>query len=116
MAKRTLRKCRKKIARMTTVEQIELATGSDKLRLIGAEIDRVKGEISRLSGLQSTDDQAETIEVEELASKYDVREETLRKNINVRLGKSAVIRVGKKWVLRKTLWLEYLKTLESLAQ
>ena len=102
---------------------VESTTGTAKLTVLAAAIDDIKHSQSKLAekvhdlaAVRSTnlsyDSEIETLELSELATKYSVTEETLRKQIRSTLGYDAVIKVGKRWVIRKTNFLSYLRKRE----
>lgn len=110
----------------TTIEMVEGATGSAKLQILAAFIDQVRqdqaamsermGELALSCGAGSYDVEIETLELSELADRYGATVGTMRKQICSVVGKDAVIKVGKKWVIRKTLFLDFLKTLEGQSE
>ena len=76
-------------------------------------VDHLSEELRCLQEKTSLDDQIETLDVCELAEQYNVSFETLRKQITGVMGDSAVFKVGKKWVIRKRKFLDYLQIKES---
>ena len=94
---------------MSFLDTIERATGRDKFTVIAAQLDH----ITELAESRSIDDRIATLDVEILAEDHDVTFETMRSQLRIRLGRNAVFRLGKKWVIRKIKFLQYLQCLES---
>lgn len=97
----------------STLKLVEEAVGLQKFEVLATAIDQ----LSRLRQSEGAnegtlDDQIAVLDLEELATQFAVTGETLRKNLCAALGKGAVFRVGKKWVIRKQRFLEYLRRQE----
>ena len=110
-----------------TIEMVESALGTAKLTVLAAAIDQLNDSQTRLServhklaavsGTNPTyDAEIETLEMSALAEQYGVSVDTLRKQIRDVLGELAVIKVGKKWVIRKVNFLDFLRKLEGQAK
>ncbi|MCB1089103.1 MAG: hypothetical protein KDM63_18855, partial [Verrucomicrobiae bacterium] len=97
--------------------------GTDKLLVLAASIDLVRHEqaamsermheLASRSGSGTCELEIETLDLSDLAKQYDTSVGTLRKQIAAATGSDAAIKVGKKWVIRKTVFLDFLKTLEG---
>tara|TARA_R110002096_G_scaffold427509_1_gene638262 strand:+ start:1617 stop:1943 length:327 start_codon:yes stop_codon:yes gene_type:complete len=99
----------------TTSELVSKAVGMEKLIILGQAIDLNTKRIDSIGGRESMDDQLETIEIQSLAQQYGVKPDTMRRNLCLTLGDNAVIRIGKKWVIRKIQFLKFLQILETPA-
>lgn len=107
----------------TTIEMVEGATGTAKLLVLAASIDQVRQDQAAMSekmhelasarSASSYDTEIETLEVSELAEQYGTTIGTMRKQVCGVVGRDAVIRIGKKWVIRKSVFLDFLRTLEG---
>ena len=97
----------------TTLQQVEKALGTDKFVVLASAVDHVIEAQSCLQEKNTIDDQIETLDMHELARQYNVSFDTLRKQINGVLGDSAVFKVGRKWVIRKRRFLDFLQARES---
>lgn len=91
---------------MATIHLVDSAVGLDKFAVLAKEIDRVAERVLMVS--VSLDNELETLCMRELSSKYGVTIETMRKQICAQMGNGAVYRVGKYWVIRKRMFLDYL--------
>jgi hypothetical protein len=100
-------------AMATTTELIKLALGTEKFSVLANAIDLLDGRFASILSSQPIDAQIETIDFDQLAAQNGISPITLRKKINSSLGRDAVVRPGKKLVIRKTAWLEYLQRLEA---
>ncbi|MEQ1842449.1 MAG: hypothetical protein ABL994_18775 [Verrucomicrobiales bacterium] len=97
----------------TTTDLVQKSLGTEKFLVLAHAIDFLDERVGSLSSSQPIDTQIETLDLEELAALNSISSETLRKKINASLDKQAVVRPGKRWVIRKALWLEYLQRLEA---
>ncbi|MCB1064502.1 MAG: hypothetical protein KDN20_16485 [Verrucomicrobiae bacterium] len=108
----------------TTMEVVGSALGSAKLTVLAAAIDQLIEAQTRLSEkvhqqavagstASNNDAEIETLELSALAEQYGVSTDTLRKQIRDVLGDHAVIKVGKKRVIRKVVFLDFLRRLEG---
>ena len=93
---------------MSFLSTIERATGKDKFTVIGAQFDV----LMELAESRSIDEKIATLDVEELAKSHDVAFDTMRNQLRSVLGRNAVFRLGKRWLVRKAKFLEFLQTLE----
>lgn len=96
---------------MATIDLVEATLGMDKFIVLARAIDKVAEQMRMVSA--SIDDAVETLFVEDLASRFGVTTETMRKQICARMGATVVFRVGKRWVIRKQKYLDYLIELEN---
>jgi hypothetical protein len=85
----------------------------EKFVVMAAAIDLAKNDLEILRNRVSLDDEIETLELSQLAEQYGTGEKTLREQIERQLGSGAAIKVGKKWVIRKRLFLDYLESKEA---
>lgn len=92
---------------------VEEATGTGKFAVLAAAIDQLAEQLLCVSARIGVDDEIATLDVEELASTNGVSFETMRKQLCEVLGRTAVHRLGKRWVLRKRKFLEYLSVREN---
>ena len=92
---------------------VDSAVGLDKFTVLAKEIDRVAEQIHMVT--VSLDVEVETLCVRDLASRYGVTFETMRKQICDQMGDGSVFRVGKMWVIRKRKFLDYLLEKERQA-
>ena len=97
----------------TMLEMVEKATGSSKFTVLAAAIDQMLEQMLSVSVSKSMDDEIAVLCVEELASTNRVKSKTMRGNLCKVLGDDAVFRLGKRWVIRKRKFLEYLSALEN---
>jgi len=97
----------------TILQQVEQATGRDKLVVLASVADQLLESQRSREKETSIDDQLETLDVSSLAAQYEVSLETLRRQIIEKVGTKAVFKLGKKWVIRKRKFLEYLQVCES---
>lgn len=96
----------------TTLEMVESATGLSKFTVLAAAIDQLAEQIRSVSASRSVDDDIAILDVEDLASMNRVGSETMRKQLCQVLGNDAVHRLGKRWVIRKRKFQEYLSIQE----
>jgi len=87
---------------------VEKATGISKFIVLAAALDLQAEQIRNASVLRSVDDEIAVQDVEELASTNGVGIETMRRQLCGVLGRDAVHRLGKRWVIRKLKYLDYL--------
>ena len=85
----------------------------EKVNLLAAYIDLLLDRVDSLGQQRPLDEQVEVFELEQLAEDYGTTTETMGKQIAAVLGDSAVIKVGKKRVIRKSKFLEFLETKEA---
>ena len=98
----------------TTLQLVDEAVGLQKFEVLATAIDRLSQHRQSEGVNEGTlDDQIAVLDIEELAGQFAVTGDTLRKNLCAALGKGAVFRVGKKWVIRKQRFLEYLRRQEG---
>lgn len=92
---------------------LEKAVGTEKLTLLASAIDQIRiNQFESASGL-TLDDKIETLEVDALAQENGVTLNTMRANICGVLGEGAVFRLGKRWVIRKQRYLDFLRAKEG---
>jgi len=96
------------------LEMVDRATGRDKFTVLAIAIDQLAEQIRCVSESKSVDDEIATLDVEALASDYGVSFETMRKQLRNALGPQAVIRIGKRWVIRKRKFANYLSEREAV--
>ncbi len=92
----------------STLEMVEKANGTNKFIVLAAVIDQMAEQMLNVSVLRSVDDEIALLCVEEIASANGVGFETMRRQLCGVLGRDAVYRLGKRWVIRKRKFLEYL--------
>ena len=98
---------------LTTQQQVEQAVGRDKFVVLATAVDQLLQKTSAsLEDHHGIDDQIDTLCMDELAAQYEVSVATLRRQITRTLGKGAVLKLGKKLVIRKRRFLEYLQAVE----
>ena len=93
----------------TTLQQVQQALGTDKFTVLAVAVDQALEARNREVSL---DEQIETLDVQELAGNYGTSLETLRKQISDAVGPGAVFKLGKKWVIRKQTFLQFLQARE----
>ena len=99
--------------RSTTLRQLEQATGRDKLVVLASTLDQVIDGVRDIESRVTIDSQIETLDASELAEQYGVTMETFRKQVVGVMGEEAIFKLGKKWVIRKRKFLEFLQAKES---
>ncbi|MFT5467878.1 MAG: hypothetical protein ACI8UO_002985 [Verrucomicrobiales bacterium] len=97
----------------TTLEQLNSALGTEKFTVLATVIDQLRCFQAEIASGVDLDDRIETLDVADLAEEHGVSFETMRKELRSVAGKNAVFRLGKKWVIRKQRFLDYLQTKES---
>lgn len=95
-------------AMATALEMVEEATGSSKFIVLAAALDQMAEQVRSVSVSKSVDDEIAILYVEDLASTHGVGFEAMRRQLCGVLGRDAVHRLGKRWVIRKRRFLEYL--------
>ena len=93
----------------TTLQQVQAALGTDKFTVLAVAVDQALEARTREA---SMDEQIETLDVQDLAGNYGTTFETLRKQISDSVGAGAVFKLGKKWVIRKQTFLQFLQARE----
>lgn len=97
----------------TVLQQVQAAVGSDKLTVLAAAVDQA---LQATQHSATLDDQIETLDVHELAEKFGTTFETFRRQITEVMGAGAVLKLGKKWVIRKQTYLEFLQVRERMPE
>lgn len=97
----------------STLHIIKEAVGMDKITVMAAMIDLARNDLENLRNRISIDEEIETLELGQLAEQYGTGEKTLREQIERQLSPGVVIKVGKKWVIRKRRFLDYLESKEG---
>lgn len=97
----------------TTLSLIHAAVGSEKFTVLAAIIDALKAEQEILRRKINIDEEIETLEIGALAARFGLSERALRAQIDRALGAGHTVKVGKKWVIRKRRFLEFLTRNES---
>jgi 2-succinyl-5-enolpyruvyl-6-hydroxy-3-cyclohexene-1-carboxylate synthase len=87
----------------------------EKFVVMAAAIDLAKNDLEILRNRISLDDEIETLELSQLAEQYGTGEKTLHEQIERQLSPGVVINFGKKWVIRKRRFLDYLESKEVTA-
>ena len=95
------------------IQLVEQASGRDKFMVLATAIERLASGQESLKSGRSIDEQIATVDVESLATDYGVSFATMRSNLRAVIGESAVFRLGKRWVIRKERFLDYLQAVES---
>jgi len=98
---------------MSTLNQVNLALGNDKTIVLAVAIDQLRDLVNESAVSRTLDDQIETLDLAELADKHGITTKALREKIGAKVGPSAVIRLGKRLVIRKTRYLEFLRSCEE---
>jgi hypothetical protein len=99
-----------------TLRLVKEAVGLDKLTVMAGAVDSLKDDFENFRREVRIDDEIETLNLSDLAEQYAVGERTLRDQIERRLGKGCVIKVGRKWVIRKRRFLDFLNFEESCGE
>ena len=97
----------------STLRSVSEAVGTEKFSVLAAAVDRVIDDQGALREGLRVDDEIETLDMATLALEFGVTLPTLRKQIQCELGMTAAFKLGKKWVIRKRTFLEYLRRKES---
>ena len=97
----------------TTLQQVQQALGTDKFTVLAVAVDQALEARSREVSL---DEQIETLDVQKLAETYATSLETLRKQIVEAVGPGAVFKLGKRWVIRKQTFLNFLQSRERAGE
>lgn len=101
---------------MSTLKQFNAALGKDKMTVLAVAIDHLRDWMQESTVNQTMDDQIETLGLADLADRHGITIKALRERISSKLGPSAVIRLGKCLVIRKTRYLEFLRACEEDAR
>jgi hypothetical protein len=96
----------------STLHIIQEAVGMEKFAVMATMIDLVRNDLDNLRNRISIDEEMETLDLGQLAKQYGTGERALREQIEKQLCAGAVIKVGKKWVIRKRRFLDYLVSKE----
>ncbi|BCX48578.1 hypothetical protein HAHE_24860 [Haloferula helveola] len=96
---------------MTTAQRTASLTPMDKLAVLVGDVDQLRTRIEGIAAQQSIDDMLEVLEIEALACRFGVSQDTLRRRLREAGGK--VFKLGRKHVIRKVAFLEVIETLES---
>ncbi len=99
----------------STLRLIQEAVGTEKFIVLAAAVDGVKADQESIRRDVKIDDEIETLDLATLASDYGVNEKTLRDQIEKELGLGVVMKIGKKWVIRKRRFLDYMIQKENRA-
>ncbi|MEM7600639.1 MAG: hypothetical protein AAF357_04395 [Verrucomicrobiota bacterium] len=94
----------------SATQLVENATGLEKFSVLANLVDHI-AHLTLAS--RSIDEQVATLDIETLALEHGVTFETLRQQIRSTMGSGVVFRLGKRWLIRKTKFLEFLQTLEN---
>jgi hypothetical protein len=98
----------------TTLSLIHDAVGSEKFTVLAATIDNLKAELENLRNKATIDDEIETLEIAPLADRFGISEKAFRDQVDRAIGAGHVVKVGKRWVIRKRRFLEFLTRNEPL--
>jgi len=96
----------------TTRERAGKVTPLEKFDVLATDIDLLRQRVENIHAEQSMDDLLELIEVEQLAAEFGVTFFTMRKKLISAGGQ--VVKIGKKWVIRKISYLQVLENLEGI--
>ena len=97
---------------MTTRERTEKLPPLEKITMLVNEIDQLRSLVEQQVVKESSlDDLVDILLLDELAVKFGVSVETMRKKLDVSGGK--VFKLGKKLVIRKIHFLEVIQALEA---
>ena len=105
------RRCASPVA--TILEQVNQAVGLDKLTVLAVAVDQVQQSMRTLAPL---DEQLELLDMLDLAKQHGVSFKTLRAQVASLVGPGSVFRLGKRWVIRKQRFLEFLQAQERLEE
>lgn len=97
----------------STLHIIQEAVGMDKITVMAAMIDLDRNDLENLRNQISIDEEIETLELNRLAEQYGTGEKTLPEQIERQLRPGVVIKVGKKWLIRKRRFLDFLESKET---
>ncbi len=97
----------------STLKLLQQATGTEKFTVLATMIDMLMAMQTEMRGGFTLEEQAKTLDVEELASQYGVAPATMKAKLIEVLGDGAVCKVGKRLVIRQVRFLEYLRLLEN---
>jgi len=97
---------------MTTREKTGKVTPLEKFDVLAGEIDALRQRIDNLQGVKTMDDLLAVVQIEELAKEFGVSLSTMRDKLKAAGGQ--VVKIGKKWVIRKVSYLEVLENLEGI--
>jgi len=100
----------------SVIHLVQQAVGTDKFLVLAAAIDLAKNDFEILRNRVSIDEEIEILELSQLAEQYGTGEKTLREQIERQLSPGVVIKVGKKWVIRKRRFLDYLESKEAAGE
>lgn len=92
----------------TTLRLVQEAAGTDKFVVLATVLDSMKDEYEEWRTEIRVTDETETLDLKVIAECYEVTERTMREQLSRVLGRGCVIKVGKKWVIRKRKFLEFL--------
>jgi len=96
---------------MTTRERTEKVAPLEKFDILAADIDLLRQRIEGLQSGQSMDSLLEVVEVEELASRFGVSLDAMRKRLSLAGGQ--VFKMGRQFVIRKVSLLQAMENLEQ---
>ena len=96
---------------MTTRERTSKVTPLEKFDVLAGDIDLLRQRVDTLHSEQSMDDLLDLLEIEQLAGKFGVSSLTIRKKLADAGGH--VMKIGKKYVIRKISYLQVLENLET---
>lgn len=99
----------------STLRLIQEAVGTEKFIVLATAVDGLKADQESIRRDVKIDDEIETLDLATLASDYGVNEKTLRDQIEKELGLGVVMKIGKKWVIRKRRFLDYMVQKENRA-
>ena len=86
-------------------------TPLEKFDVLAGDIDLLRQRVDTLHSEQSMDDLLDLLEIEQLAGKFGVSSLTIRKKLADAGGH--VMKIGKKYVIRKISYLQVLENLET---
>lgn len=92
-------------------EKIERVSPMERFIVLAREMDRLKEVVSQLDEGRSVDDLLDLLEVDELSERFSISPALMRKKLKMAGGK--VVKMGKKYVIRKVNFLEVLQGLEE---
>jgi len=95
---------------MTTREKTEKVMPLEKFDVLAGDIDFLRQRVDTIHTEQSMDDLLEMLEIEKLAKEFGITLFTMRNKLKAAGGQ--VMKIGKKWVIRKVSYLEVLENLE----
>ncbi len=83
----------------------------EKISVLATDVDSLRRQIENITTDQSIDSRLEVVEVSDLAERFGTSVNLMRRKLTAAGGK--VFKLGKKYVIRKVIFLEVLQRLEG---